>query len=85
MTATLDTRISPRIARPERHYGGGLGVTKWEYSRIVYGRITLFEIIHDGVTNTTTVRTYPGAGWTAPTHDFTIRGLTVRDVAARLA
>lgn len=76
--------ISPRMMRPTLHYGGTLGITKWEYTRHIAGRPVLFEITHDAATRVTTVRTYPGAGWTPPTHDFTIRGLNARHIASRI-
>lgn len=76
--------ITRRLHRPARHWGSTLGVTKWEYTRHIHGRTTLFEITHDAATRTTTVRTYPGAGWTPPSHDFTIHGLTARQIAARV-
>ena len=70
--------------RPTRHWGGSRGITKWEYTRIIDGRITLFEITHDDALKTTTVRVYPGAGWTPPTHDFTLHGLAPQHIGARI-
>ncbi|MFF6781424.1 hypothetical protein [Streptomyces sp. NPDC012510] len=76
--------ITHRLHRPTQHWGGSHGVTKWEYTRRIGGRTVLFEITHDTATRTTSVRTYPGAGWTPPSHNFTIRGLTIRQITARV-
>lgn len=78
------TTISPRLLRPTHYWGGSRGVTKWEYTRIIGGLAVFFEITHDAARKVTTVRTYPGAGWTPPSHDFTIYGLTARQIGARV-
>ncbi|WP_200308224.1 hypothetical protein [Streptomyces adelaidensis] len=77
-------RITARLHRPARHYGGTLGIAKWEYTRHIGDRTVLFEITHDPATRTTSIRTYPGAGWTPPSHNFTIRGLTARQITVRI-
>ncbi|MEU2996884.1 hypothetical protein ABZ684_04805 [Streptomyces sp. NPDC006995] len=72
--------VAPRMHRPERHFGGSLGVTIWTYSRIIGRRLVEFDITHDGATGETTVRVYPGGGLVSPSHDFSVRGLSKREI-----
>ncbi|MEU6293070.1 hypothetical protein [Streptomyces sp. NPDC046988] len=68
-----------RSIRPERHYGGSLGVTIWTYSRFLNGRRVEIDITHDALTRTAVLRLYPQGGATC-TREITFDGLTRRDI-----
>ncbi|WP_327309704.1 hypothetical protein OG730_42450 (plasmid) [Streptomyces sp. NBC_01298] len=68
-----------RSIRPERHYGGSLGVTIWTYSRTLNGRRVEVDITHDALTRTTVLRVYPWGGATAA-REVTLHHLTRKDV-----
>lgn len=68
-----------RSIRPERHFGGSLGVTIWTYSRTLNGRRVEIDITHDADTRTTVLRVYPWGGATVA-REVTAHGLTRRDV-----
>jgi hypothetical protein len=76
MTAT----ITPRLHRTTIRRGGPIyGLAKFEFTRRTAAGFTLFEVIHDGATRTTTLRTYPGCASTVG-HAFTVKGLHMDDV-----
>lgn len=79
-TSNAASRITRRAHRPERHFGGTLGVTIWTYSRLIGRRLVEFDITHDGATGETTVRVYPGGGLVPPSHDFSVRGLSKHEI-----
>ncbi|MCM2392623.1 hypothetical protein [Streptomyces albipurpureus] len=68
-----------RTIRPERHYGGSLGVTIWTYSRSLNGRRVEVDITHDAATRTTVLRVYPEGGATLA-REVTVHGLTCKDI-----
>jgi hypothetical protein len=83
MKATTAARVARRLHRPEVRMGSRVyGVTKLEFTRYIDGAFTLFEVIHDGATQTTTLRTYPRCAAVVG-HEFTFRGLHI-DTVRRL-